>query len=72
MTADLRDWFVKFYCQLSRFDEPVSEGQPQSSPSSTAPPTSTTWNGMRTECRRLCAYNFPVSVKLTNCSQMIS
>ena len=60
MTAELRDWFVRFYCQLSRFDEPVAEEQPKSH--STATPTFPR-NGMKTECRRLCAYNFPVSKK---------
>jgi serine/threonine-protein phosphatase 4 regulatory subunit 4 len=60
MTADLRDWFVKFYCQLSRFDDPVSEGRPHS----VATPTTTVRNGMRTECRRLCAYNFPAMVQM--------
>ena len=58
MTAELRDWFIKLYCQLSRFDEPINEGQPKSSPAVATP--TTTWNGMRTECRRLCAYNLPV------------
>ncbi|CAI8034340.1 Serine/threonine-protein phosphatase 4 regulatory subunit 4 [Geodia barretti] len=60
MTADLRDWFVKFYCQLSRFDDPVNEGRPHS----VATPTTTVRNGMRTECRRLCAYNFPAMVQM--------
>ena len=57
MTEDLRDWFVKAYCQLSQFDETISKDVVQS-PLSVATPTIT--NGTQTECRRLCAYNFPV------------
>ena len=69
MTAELRDWFVKFYCQLSKFDKPVCEGQVHS-PLSVATPT--TGNGMQTECRRLCAYNFPVIKALTTCNSTLN
>lgn len=58
MTEELRDWFVEFYCQLSQFDELVCKEQVQSTLTVATP---TTGNGMQTECRRLCAYNFPVS-----------
>ena len=63
MTAELRDWFVQFYCKLSRFEKPASEGR---APSSISVATPTTGNGMETECRRLCAYNFPVSAIATS------
>ena len=63
MTADLRDWLVKFYCQLSQFDEPVTKGPSQSPLSVTTP---TTRNGIRTECCHLCAYNFPVRAGITS------
>ena len=62
MTAELRGWFVQFYCKLSRLEKPASEGRAPSSISVAMP---TTGNGMEKECRRLCAYNFPVSATST-------
>ena len=61
MNSEQRDWFVDFYRKLSQFSPRASHPFSTSSTLSLITP-STSDEGMEAECKRLCAYNFPVSL----------
>ena len=70
MSSEQRDWFVDFYRKLSQFSPRASHPFSTSSTLSLITP-STSDEGMEAECKRLCAYNFPVShQKLTSCGKL--
>ena len=60
MTSEQCDWFMDFYRKLSQFSPRASHPFSTSSTLSLITP-STSDEGMEAECKRLCAYNFPVS-----------
>ena len=64
MSSEQRDWFVDFYRKLSQFSPRASHPFSTSSTLSLITP-STSDEGMEAECKRLCAYNFPVSLMYT-------
>ena len=60
MTTEQQAWFVGFYRELSQYSPKGSNHLHTPSSLSLIPP-STTDKGAEAECKRLCAYNFPVS-----------
>ena len=64
MTSDQKTWFVQFYQKLSEYTRPVTAASisPAHRPmSSTQRRLEADEDKVQVECRRLCAYNFPVS-----------
>lgn len=70
MNQDQKNWFIQFYQKLPQYTPPVT-----ASPSTQHRPLSSTHRQVETvedqtqvECRRLCAYNLPVSETMIYCT----
>jgi hypothetical protein len=64
LTTDQKTWFIQFYQKLSEYKRPVTvtSVSPAHRPmSSTLRQLEAAEDKMQVECRRLCAYNLPVS-----------
>ena len=70
VAADMHDWFCDFYRKLSEYRGKggVSSHPPTPSTLTLAPAHSAATDAelFNSECRRLCAYNFPVSALVQN------
>ena len=64
MSDDQKKWFIQFYQKLVQYTRPVtaSPSIPHRPVSSTQRQLEAAEDKVQVECRRLSAYNFPVSI----------
>lgn len=65
MSAQDKEWFIEYYCKLSKYTEAdPSDSKPHSSSSTSLSLVPCNKDILHGECRRWCAYNFPVRIVL--------